>query len=495
MGDWRRDCPSPQPSPRGRGGQSPLLAGTEDVSGLSHLHKNATAYILLAKHIFTLFSRRKSFLGCLYGCLWISSGDSGMRIGRHLDRVWIGLQRAAGGRGRAWYIRLATWLDRRQYERARHKPERAFLFQFLAGVTATLIFSLTGCCIWLAAHLLWSPWPSLQLAGLGLGVLSVWLAYPRLLSAPPQAVQVDATTLPTLHHVVATLAALLQVTPPVVVLTEQLGLAFGRIGWQRQPILLLGHPLLLILEPQEIVAVIAHELAHDRDGAATRSLFLLLALNSAGQWRRLLRPRLYQPAAASSRGQRWRGQALRALSWLWRPGYWLTTGLYNALQFCMARDAQQAEYAVDRLAATVVGVVDMPGLMHKFLYGHAPQVRTAYIRARPACKATALACAVRRTPAPTVARLWAEVLAQPRALTEWHPPLTYRLAALEQLVPLRPKIQLSPAQVQALHHELQLWPILIDQRAAYWLNTASLPQTEPALAAEILRPINALRSP
>lgn len=410
-----------------------------------------------------------------------------MWVGPQIDHAWVELQRTAGGRSRALYAALAAWLDRQQYHQARRKPGWALFFQFLAGTTATFIFYLLGSCLWLALHWLQAPWPLLRAAGVALGLSSLWLAYPRLLAAPPAAVQIDADSFPVLHHLVTALAILTQTPTPSIVLTEQFGVAFGRIGWRRRPVLLLGHPLLLVLEPHEIVTVITHELTHNRDGAATRSLYLLLALNIAAQWQRRLAP--YPPPAPVEQDGRqyWRTRAISSLSWVWRPAYWLTAGLYAALRFCMARDAQQAEYHVDELTTAVAGTVDMARLMQKFLYGYAPQVWSSYARAQPACKPTALACAVQRIPQASLARLWDEALRQPRSLTEWHPPLTYRLAVLGQRAPVRPKLQLSPAQIQALHRELQLWPVVISRRAVDWQHAATPPQPETMPDSEMGR--------
>ncbi|HEY7296021.1 MAG TPA: M48 family metalloprotease [Dehalococcoidia bacterium] len=46
--------------------------------------------------------------------------------------------------------------------------------------------------------------------------------------------------------------------------------AFGRMGWRRRRVLLLGQPLPLTLDSQERVALLGHELGHGVNGDAVR---------------------------------------------------------------------------------------------------------------------------------------------------------------------------------------------------------------------------------
>jgi heat shock protein HtpX len=120
-----------------------------------------------------------------------------------------------------------------------------------------------------------------------------------------------------------------------------------------------------ILNNQEKVAVLAHELAHHINHDPTRSLFIGNAINTLWQWYGLLNPantaRLYSVKRAgliAYISEIFANLVLQVLCLIpWSASY--------GLHYLLLRDRQRAEYRADYLAATVSGTAAMLSLMDK----------------------------------------------------------------------------------------------------------------------------------
>jgi heat shock protein HtpX len=149
-------------------------------------------------------------------------------------------------------------------------------------------------------------------------------------------------------------------SPSAIIFTSRFNASYSSFGWRRTPILELGLPLLAILDEAEFVALLAHELAHQVNGDATKSVFVGSALNTLGRWYRALAPgRLVlhgqgflSLAAVGSR------VVMRMLAAIIR--------MHAAiLSHFLWRDAQRAEYLADHLAAKLAGTQAMLSLLDK----------------------------------------------------------------------------------------------------------------------------------
>jgi heat shock protein HtpX len=86
-------------------------------------------------------------------------------------------------------------------------------------------------------------------------------------------------------------------TSPVdgIVISSDFNAGLGQGGRRRRRILHLGLPLVSILNGEERVALLAHELAHSVNGDPNRGFFVGTAISSLAQWHYLLRPnRIWQ---------------------------------------------------------------------------------------------------------------------------------------------------------------------------------------------------------
>jgi Zn-dependent protease with chaperone function len=125
----------------------------------------------------------------------------------------------------------------------------------------------------------------------GLAILLGLAARPRFSKTPPgEALSRDAA--PTLYGLADDIAGALAIAPcDAVVVTADFNASWTPVGIRRRRVMTLGLPLVSVLEPQELVALIAHEHAHARNGDATRGLFVGTAINGLATLYGILEPR------------------------------------------------------------------------------------------------------------------------------------------------------------------------------------------------------------
>src|SRR5438094_618563 len=78
--------------------------------------------------------------------------------------------------------------------------------------------------------------------------------------------------------------------PDALVISASFNAEWAVLGWRRRRTLTLGLPLLTVLPPQPRAALIAHELAHARNGDSTRGFFVGGAINALSTWYGILGP-------------------------------------------------------------------------------------------------------------------------------------------------------------------------------------------------------------
>ncbi len=122
-----------------------------------------------------------------------------------------------------------------------------------------------------------------NLVTLLLGATTVLLGVlmrPRIPGRPPGAV-LDPAHTPTLHALVARIAEARGVPAPRgIIVDAEWNAAWVTAGVRRERWLVLGLPLLTGLEPQQRVALIAHELGHEHSGDLTRTLVVGSAVDA-----------------------------------------------------------------------------------------------------------------------------------------------------------------------------------------------------------------------
>ena len=250
----------------------------------------------------------------------------------------------------ALYAKAGVRLDARLVERLartgqlspRLTPSRIAAYAIAAGVhlvSLAVLATLVLATLY-AIHHLWAFAVVLLLAGVGF-VLRPRPERPRSKGLVPRN---DATTL---YAVCDEVASALKTAPiDVLVIDERFNAEWAILGWRRRRTLTLGLPLLALLPPQPRVALIAHELAHARNGDSTRGFFVGSALNALADWCVMLGPQ--EDGIVTTGAEPFVNGVLWLVS---RPIWWLLLLELHLLQ----RDSQRAEYLADLLAAEVAG--------------------------------------------------------------------------------------------------------------------------------------------
>lgn len=188
----------------------------------------------------------------------------------------------------------------------------------------------------------------------------VFLMRPRLGARPSEGV-LQREEAPALYGLADEIAAELGApAPQTIVVTPAFNASWSTVGLRRERVLTLGLPLLAVLDEDEQVALIAHEIAHSRNGDSFRGLVVGSAVESLWQ--------LYVTLAPDSAQLE---SDVGALEVVIRPIMWLMAQPFRLLLLLelqlLLRDSQRAEYMADALAAQVAGTSAVVRLHEKLL--------------------------------------------------------------------------------------------------------------------------------
>lgn len=196
--------------------------------------------------------------------------------------------------------------------------------------------------------------------GLGLVALG-FLMRPRL-GKPPKDDLLPRDKAPTLYGLIDDVASAIGTRPvDVLVVNADYNASWSIVGLRRQRVLTLGLPLLAALDPQERVALIAHELAHARNGDSSRGFIVGGALNAIAE----------AYGSLTNASDTLAFSDFPVVQWLTHGLLWLVSrpvlGLYYVLLLLLLRDSQRAEYLADALGARVAGSKAEIGSQEKLL--------------------------------------------------------------------------------------------------------------------------------
>ncbi|MFG2075543.1 M48 family metallopeptidase [Nonomuraea maritima] len=234
-----------------------------------------------------------------------------------------------------------------------------------AGPTTGRLSRVAGYFLAVAVHLLAPAFlvtgvyliSRLSIGGILFGLIALdlaWLTRPRTATFPASAVRLTRSDAPHLYALVDRIGAELGAPrTDLIAISGEVDASFSAYGRRRTHLLEIGYPLWLILAPQERVALLAHELAHSRNGDARHGLVVGSALYS-----------LYVLRVTTS--------------FVWRPGDGLPAlvtdcvlavvglpvrALLLLLELLLHRSSQHAEYRADELQAQVAGTAAVVSLL------------------------------------------------------------------------------------------------------------------------------------
>jgi Zn-dependent protease with chaperone function len=327
-------------------------------------------------------------------------------------------------------------------------PARLTAYAVAVGVYAvSLLFVAAGVAF--AAIL----FPNLFALALGALIAGIGLMLRPRFGKPPTEGAITAQEAPQLHAFVADVARALEVPMVDTLIVEhEFNASWAILGLRRRRVLVLGLPLLAALEPQERVALVAHELAHGRNGDSGRGLFVGSAVRALEDIYYIV-----GPEDLSDR-EPWElaifDRIVNILLWVVsRPAY----GLLMLELLLLLRDSQRAEYLADALAARTAGTKAVLGLTEKTLLRSTFQgaVQRA---AHPGAEVDLFA---------DVAEVFAGVPEREKErrrriarlegarLTETHPPTAKRIELLERRPQTDAQVVLDPAHSAEIDDELR----------------------------------------
>jgi Zn-dependent protease with chaperone function len=269
---------------------------------------------------------------------------------------------------------------------------------------------------------------------------------------PHESHAVDA---PALRALAAEVAAALDRDPPDEIRISADWNAYWQVvGVRRRRIMVLGLPLLAALGPQERVALIAHEIGHDRNGDARRSLIVGSAVLGLDRLSDLLRP-------APRYDSEWLADAhFGPIGWFSGGLMWLVSRPVDAVLWLEARlllrDMQRAEYLADALSARVAGSAAAVALDERLLLWSAFDLviqQAAHDNANDVLDRLRLSLQLvpdrERERRRRVARL------EEARLEDTHPPSGMRIAMIEGRPAEPPRVVLNSAQSRRIDSELE----------------------------------------
>ena len=368
-------------------------------------------------------------------CGWNLAPPARAEPRTRLDRVSASLGRRLGDR-------LANALTAAETLESGLTPAKAGAY-----AVAALVYALTIALAVGGVLLIVVPFP--HIAGSVLGFLmlaTAALMRPRLGSLPDERL-VSREEAPELYRLADEIASALGTrSVDAIAVDHAFNASWSIVGLRRRRLLTLGLPLLAALGPEERVAVIAHELAHGRNGDATRGLLVGSSLRGLGELYLLLTPDDDEGLVA----------------FLLTRVYWLLSRPVLALlllQLHLAlRDSQRAEYLADALAAEVAGTEAVIRTHEKLLLE--PLLYAAIGRAARAASGEQvdafdeLATAVAGVPERERERRRRVARLQDARLDDTHPPTAKRIEVLERRTGQPGRVFADAARSAAVDREL-----------------------------------------
>jgi Zn-dependent protease with chaperone function len=286
---------------------------------------------------------------------------------------------------------------------------------------------------------------------------SAWFMRPRLGRVPDEDV-VAREQAPELHRLVDEVAATLGTrAPDVLVVDHRYNASWSVLGLRRRRVLELGLPLINALDADERIAVIAHELAHERNGDATRGFVVGSSCVALNELYALISPR--EPLDAAPRAETAYGglEAVIGQAVLWgvsRP----VSLLLSVQAHLLWHDSRRAEFLADALAAQVAGTAAVVHLHEKTLLAATVQAAAHHAVHHPEDRDFDLFAHARRAvaevPGHERERRRRAARHEHARLNVTHPPTGQRIALLERRPPSPPAIVLGAGRAAAIDAEL-----------------------------------------
>lgn len=280
----------------------------------------------------------------------------------------------------------------------------------------------------------------------------VVLVRPRFGRLSRKEVALTAAEAPALFALTDRICAVLGAHPVTwVVVDGSFNASYGHVGLRRRRMLRIGLPLWSVLDDDEKVALLAHELAHDVNGDLAHGFLVSSALQTLATWYRIIHPGpvLYVGGDSTMSA----GEALA------RP---LLAGLANlflavlvAERRLLLRSSQRAEYLADALAIKVASRDAVITLFNKALLGKAYWfgLRRAALVGAPDLWAAGRGH-LATVPAHELTRLHRVAVRRGHQVDDTHPPTALRIRFASTHVAGIPAVRSDRSEMEAVEREL-----------------------------------------
>ncbi len=350
------------------------------------------------------------------------------------------------------YYALGKERGRQIFEMLKEKPDKVSSFSFnrLFLFTLCLLVVLAGAItLFTGIALLYFFKPNVftVMGALVLFVLTYFIS-PKLLHAPTDTL--SRKKYPNLWKLVDDVSAALGVDPPgLLSVNNDYKTNVNRYGLKQERGLTLGLPYLMVLNKQERVALVAHEMSHFAHGDPARGLFFRHCIDSLEDWYLVLHPNeIWEAYAPFSEAV---GNVLMLM----------VSQIPAALIWVMVRlhwdDSQICEYLADRSAAKVSGTEASFTLLAK---SHLAPYFDIFVQRKALKKEKeSLLDRLREFVSTFPERQYEKVKRQcameDTRLDATHPPTAWRQALLQQSTIYEPRVQLSDEENEKLNGELE----------------------------------------
>ncbi|RNB90261.1 hypothetical protein EDM56_07025 [Brevibacillus fluminis] len=304
------------------------------------------------------------------------------------------------------------------------------------------------CGVWLAI-VGWGKF--FFLLGAGVCLLIAWVTRPRFGRQREEVL--ERSECPTLYKIVDEMAVLMGAKRiRGIAVNFDYNAAYGTYGLTRKSYVHLGLPLFSILQTQEQIALIAHELGHGVNRDTSRGFFVGTAIDTLCEWHYLIRPdRIIEQEGSF-------------MDILMIPVNVLLLGLSNVVLGCIYllshllwRDKQRAEFFADYLAASVSGLDAKLGLLEKLHLDHMFRfaVQKVAITKQQGNAFDEIRAQFKQIPLSELERVKRIERLTDARLDATHPPTSSRIEFLEAKGQHQPVYQISQEDQMRLEGELR----------------------------------------
>lgn len=225
-----------------------------------------------------------------------------------------------------------------------------------------------------------------------------------------------------------------------IVINERFNASYTEVGIKRRKIVYIGLPLFYILNDEEKVALLSHEIAHGINGDVTRGLVTSTAINTLITWYKIVFPK---------RNIRFRKGYVYLLSEITDLIMLILSKIVLLIIIILVHvvynDSQRAEYLADYIGASISGTNAMKSLLDKLNLDN-----TFRIALQKSALSNGninffheLLTQVNLVPNKELERIHLVERLKGSSLHSTHPPTAYRISLIDQTDNFSPKVRLS----------------------------------------------------